>query len=221
MKHALIGCLTLVLVATSAFAQIGNEEHERMPPAFKDRHRGDGNDRDDIEMPRKDPANLIERLMDNPELAEKAGLSKEQISSIKTILYDINMQMIDLRAEMEKAGMEQARLMTSDEPDEAAIMKAIEKTGEIRTKMAKLRIQSMLKIKKIIKPEQFAKMKEFISERRKEGMRGDERVPFREKMKERFRRGEGGEGMNEFRRERGSPLPQVVPPPPTEPPIEE
>jgi len=206
MKKLMIVFLTAVLTVTSGYAQMRGEGHGP-DQSSGGRGREFGGEMKGPRMGEKGPGGMIERLLDNPELMEKAGISKEQLTAIKNAMDEIEIKMIDLRAEMEKAGIAQAQLMSQEKIDEDAIMKAVEKTGEIRTKMAKLHIQSMLTIKKSITPEQMAKIKELLSQRRKE-MSEEDRAAMREKMKERFGRGEPRKRMHDP--EEG----EAAPPPP-------
>ena len=121
---------------------------------------------------------IIDRLVSKPELGEHLGLSSEQTESMKKVRLDMGEQMITLRAELEKVALRQANLISESIPDEAAILKAVEETGAIHTKLAKLRIQQLLAVRKILTPEQLAKaretLRERIKERREEGGRAGE-----------------------------------------------
>jgi len=161
---------------------------------------------------------MMMRVLSNPKIAGKVGLSQEQVATLKKAFYDQKMKEIDLRASMEKAAMEQARLMMEETVDEDAVMKIVEKTGQIHTEMAKQKVQSMLLLKKTLKPEQVDKLREFMAEHRGEkGRMGD-----RMQMKERMMR-EGGENgrfrdrMMEKRPRPELPPPEDMPQPPPEP----
>jgi len=108
---------------------------------------------------------MMDRILGDEELAKKSGLSDEQITTIKSELNALKERSIELRAQLELAGMEQAEIIASDEVDEAALMAAVEKTGKINTEMAKVRIKRLLVMKKNISPEQLAKIREMVHER--------------------------------------------------------
>jgi len=97
---------------------------------------------------------FIGRLVSDKKLADQIGLSQEQAEHIQDELYKVQLKMVDLQADFQKAGMEQARLLSAETIDEKALIKAIEKTGSIRTKIAKLRIRPLLLIKSSLDPEQ-------------------------------------------------------------------
>jgi Spy/CpxP family protein refolding chaperone len=110
----------------------------------------------------------LERLLRDPAAAEQLNLATNQVEALKKIHFDTRKQMIALNAEMELAAVKQAELMTAGTPDEAAILKAVEDTGAIRTKIAKMRVQQVLAAKRILTPEQQTKLKELVRERVRE-----------------------------------------------------
>ena len=99
----------LVLTSASGIAQMeppkpernsvkeGKEQpkHERMGERKGMEARGDR-----MEM-------LLEQLSNNQKLMEETGITEEQITKIKDSLDEIKKKLIDLRGEMEKAGMDQ------------------------------------------------------------------------------------------------------------------
>jgi Spy/CpxP family protein refolding chaperone len=108
----------------------------------------------------RDPENgMIERMLRSPELAAKLGLAEEQVRKLKDGVYALKLQEIDLRAELEKSGMEQAKLMTADNVDTDALMAVVEKTGQIRTELAKLRVKGLLLLKDTLTPDQLGEIR--------------------------------------------------------------
>jgi Spy/CpxP family protein refolding chaperone len=91
------------------------------------------------------------------------------VEALREGLREIRTRQIDLHAEHEKAGLEQAMLLTEPEIDEAAVMTAIEKIGEIQIRMAKLRIQPLFLIKRVLSAEQVARAQELVREHRRRG----------------------------------------------------
>ncbi len=111
------------------------------------------------------PGRFIEKMIEG-ETAEKLGLEPEQIEALKKGLAEIQKQEAKLREKLEAAGKEQAELLSAEgEIDETAVMKAIEKTGKIRTQMAKLRIQPILLVKSTLTEEQLAASRKLMHER--------------------------------------------------------
>jgi Spy/CpxP family protein refolding chaperone len=126
---------------------------------------------------------MIVRLLENEKLAKDAGVTDEQVATLKTKLDGVRKEQIDLRAELEKAALEQARLLSDKTVDEAAIMTAVDKTSEVHAKMARNRMKQLLIVKQTLTPEQTEKIKELMRERIgriKEGVgRGDRERPPR------------------------------------------
>ncbi len=132
--------------------------------------------------PRGGPGGFINKMLEG-EAAEKLGLEPDQIKKLKKGLQKLEKQEENLRNRLEAAGKEQAELLKAEgEVDEAALMKAIEKTGKIRTQMAKLRIQPILLVKKTLTPEQLQTSRKMMHARmqkrreemgRREGQGGD------------------------------------------------
>ncbi len=111
---------------------------------------------------------MMERLLSNPEIREKLGLSEEQVAEIRKELQEIKEEMIDLQAEMQKIGLRQAEAMTSKEIDEKKLMKMVEEAGELRTEMAKLQIRKMILFRKHVDPEKMEQVRGQMKERMKE-----------------------------------------------------
>lgn len=158
---------TLVFVTVQAFAQ--------------------PRDRSADEPRREAGEMLLQRLTEDPELAGKLGLSEEQLSRLRDTAYALRKEHVALRAKLELAAIEQARLMTRDDVDQDALMKAVEDTGAIRTQMAKLRVRQLLAIRETLTEEQRAAVRKHMRRRFQEHRRntGDStrRGEWRDKMK--------------------------------------
>jgi len=133
---------------------------------------------------------LIERIVRDDKIAEELGLSEDQVETISNALYEHKVKEIDLKAGMQKAGLEQARLLTAKEVDEDAIMVAVEKTGRIRTNLAKLKIERLLLLKNTLTEEQIETAKNMMRKRMR-------------KQKDRRRGGKERRGGQEGRECRG------------------
>ena len=131
---------------------------------------------------------LLERILSNPKIVEEIGLTEDQMTRIRTAVQDQQQQQTKLRTDMEQAALEQAKILTAANMDEEALLKAVEKTGALRTEMAKFRVRQLILIKKILTPEQLEKSRQM-------------RQKFMERMKE--RRAEGAEGKGEARKALG------------------
>ena len=109
---------------------------------------------------------MVARVLSNPKVAEKLGLSQEQVKTLTEKLDAVRKEIATLQIDLEGVSMQQAHLLTTTQAvDEVAVMAAVEKTGEIRTKIAKLMIQQLLTVKKTLTPEQIEKARAMIRER--------------------------------------------------------
>lgn len=144
-----------------------------------------------------DRGEMFEHMLRNPEIREKLGLSEEDVEDIQKELYALKMKLIDLKAKMEKVGLEQAKAMTQKDVDEDKLMDLVEDAGKLRTEMAKLQIKKMVLFRKHIDPEKMEKIRGAMRERMQSRRQGEERPEGG--MRERSG-GEAGQRMEEPRR---------------------
>jgi hypothetical protein len=101
-----------------------------------------------------------------PGVSEQLGLEPGQIKTLKKGIQKMQKQEENLREKLQAAAKAQAELLQAkDEIDEEALMKAIEKTGKIRTQMAKLRMQPVLLVRKTLTDEQLQTSRKIMHER--------------------------------------------------------
>jgi len=131
---------------------------------------------------------MVERMLNNPEMREKLGISEENMQKIKEELKKMHEESSQLRAQMEKLGMEQAKAMTSKELDEGRLMSLVEELGKIRTERAKMQMRKMILLRKNIDPEKM----DAIRKKAQERMRSRENKSGSEN-------GEGGNGRSRDR----------------------
>ena len=105
------------------------------------------------------------RMLENPRLAEELKLTEEQTSALKDAQAGIKDKALALRRQIEESAMKQARLMTADPLDENALLAAVEETGRIHTDIAKLNIQALVVLKRVLTPEQIATARELVRRR--------------------------------------------------------
>jgi len=132
---------------------------------------------------------LIVHVLGNSKLAEEIGLTTAQVSELKNAIFALRERQVELRARIEKAGLEQARLLTESTVDEDALMAAVEKAGAAGTEQAKLRMRQLLLVKKSLTSEQIEKAKEFALDWLAKRRAGDRRDKGRRKGDAGDRRG--------------------------------
>jgi len=115
----------------------------------------------------------VVRLVTNPKVAEKIGLTPEQQAKIREINKANRDGSEDLRKAHRDAMEKQAELLKADKIDEAAVMAEIDKSFDARKEMAKRQTKRVIAIKAVLTPEQVAKALEIAKDRPARG-RGPE-----------------------------------------------
>lgn len=175
-RHALEIVCVVVVSATTGLAQFnGTRRGPAGRPAGGPESRGGGHP-ESSDWGRGGQRgfateHLFGTILADPDLAKRVGLSGEQLETIKQKLDALRQRSVELKAQLELAGMEQAQIMTAADVDEAALMAAVEKTGRIHTELAKLRVRHLLVIKKNVTTEQLAQVREVVRDKMKEHFR--------------------------------------------------
>jgi Spy/CpxP family protein refolding chaperone len=73
----------------------------------------------------------------NAELAQKLGLTDDQISKMEQIFQDHRLQLIDLHAALEKAEVVLEPMINADHPDEQQTLTQIDKVAQARANLEK------------------------------------------------------------------------------------
>lgn len=119
---------------------------------------------------------ILKRVLGNPELAKKAGVTDEQIARIKDGQIAFEKQMIQMRADAEQARLDVKQLMQSDKPDRTAISKAIDNAAAKEVTLRKAGVMRMLDVKETLGQEAIARIKtmtrEHMQQRMQQGPRG-------------------------------------------------
>jgi len=128
----------------------------------------------------------VARMVMNPKVAEKLGLSEEQIAKIREINKSSMESSKALREKMSAAMKKQAEILKAEKVDEAAAMAAIDELFEVRKEMAKAQTKRVIQVKAILTPEQLAKAKEEVEKRTAErpprkGPKGEKKAKKAEK----------------------------------------
>ena len=137
----------------------------------------------------------IVRMVSNPAVAEKLGLSDEQKAKLKELKGN-NEANREAQKKVREATMKQVELMKADKVDEAAVMAAIDEVFELRKAMAKEQAKRLIAVKTVLTPEQVAKaheeMKKMFEARGDRGPRREGKGPREFKGPRRGPHGEKG-----------------------------
>ena len=155
--------LTFATVAFAAASLVAGPKEGREP--------GQRGRRGGMESGSSDP---VVRLVCNPKVAEKIGLSEEQRGKIKEINKANRDNSEDLRKALRDAMEKQAELLKADKIDEAAVMAEIDKAFDARREMAKRQTRRVIAIRAVLTPEQVSKALEILKDRQqsKQARRG-------------------------------------------------
>lgn len=164
---ALLGVAGLALAQKPA-APVNEPRAPDAPDTGRGRHRTAAMGFAGSERGTDEDIGLINRIVSSQETIEKLGLTEPQIKMLKEEGYRLKMQQIDLRAALDKAAVDQARRMTEADVKEDALMEAVEKTGRIRTDLARLNVKELLLLKKTLTPEQLQEIRKRFQQRREE-----------------------------------------------------
>ncbi|MCE9614568.1 MAG: hypothetical protein K8T26_09850 [Lentisphaerae bacterium] len=169
---------------------------------------------------------LLGRILNSPKVAADLGLTEAQIQTLRNGAFDIQEQRVKLKADLELAAIQQARLLTGDTLDEKALMAAVEKTGAVRTELAKTEMRGLLLMRNTLSAEQRDKVREMMRKhmanrpRDERGQGKGDRPRAGMERREHDRRGPGGPGAGPNDRPEGDDAPPPDAPPPEQGPGE-
>ena len=138
----------------------------------------------------------LEKMMRMEPMLRKAGATDEQLAALKEKAYELRKQMITLHAEQEQSENELQHLLGQDKVDRAAVMKAVEQVGAVKTNIQKLRVQQQLDMRDLLGAEVMGKLRAVSPEGCRMGPR-EGKSSWGKEMRGQENRDEGG-----WRRER-------------------
>jgi len=95
----------------------------------------------------------------NPDLAQRIGLTDDQVQQLDKISYQSQLKMIDLRATVEKERLMLGHELQADHPSEDAVLGQVDKVSQARAAVERSRVQTMLSTRNVLTPEQWKKLK--------------------------------------------------------------
>jgi Spy/CpxP family protein refolding chaperone len=102
----------------------------------------------------------------NPEqMAKELGLTAEQTAAMRAAHEAFQVQMIDLKANIQKARLEVRKLVNQDTVNREAVMKAVEAESAASLALRKAVVEQQIKAREIIGPEKAAQLREMRQER--------------------------------------------------------
>jgi Spy/CpxP family protein refolding chaperone len=105
----------------------------------------------------------------NPDLIQKLNLTPDQQKRMDDILQQSRLQLIDLRANVEKQEVLMEPMLAANPPDTNKILAQIDHTAQARAELEKANAKMLLGIRNLLTPDQWTKLQAEQRERR--GMR--------------------------------------------------
>jgi Spy/CpxP family protein refolding chaperone len=120
----------------------------------------------------------------NPVMVKKvltdAGCSDQQVRRVQVLIDETKRKTLDIRHELEKARMDVVQMMQSENPDRAAIFKQIDRIGDMKLRLKKLWVGTILDVRKELTAEQWDKL---------QMLKADRMIKRRKQMRQRFKAG--------------------------------
>jgi Spy/CpxP family protein refolding chaperone len=116
----------------------------------------------------------MSRILSNPEIQQKVGVTPEQVAKIRGQETAFRKTSIQQRADLEVKRLDLQELLAAEKPDRAAIDRQLQAISASRLAMDKSRIDFRLNMKDALTPEQREKLKQAMKDRW-EGRRGPDR----------------------------------------------
>jgi Spy/CpxP family protein refolding chaperone len=106
----------------------------------------------------------------NPDLVQKLTLTPDQQKRMDDILQQSRLQLVDLRANVEKQELLMEPMLAANPPDTNKILAQIDHTAQARAELEKANAKMLLAIRNVLTPDQWSKLQ---TERRMHMRRGD------------------------------------------------
>jgi len=100
------------------------------------------------------------RWWDNPRMVDHIGLSDEQQAQIREIVFASARRMIDLKADVDKAGLDLASTVDQREFDPEPVRAAYAVFQSARHKLENERFEMLLEVRQVLTYEQWRKIEE-------------------------------------------------------------
>jgi Spy/CpxP family protein refolding chaperone len=125
----------------------------RSDPEFGGPHRHFGPPSD-----REGPG-LWWRWWKNAEVVKTIGLSDAQVQKIEQIFLDSRVKLVDIHATLQKEEIRLEPLLQADNPDESAVMGAIDRIAAARADLEKANARMAFAIRRVLTPEQWKQLR--------------------------------------------------------------
>lgn len=109
----------------------------------------------------------------NPDLIQKLTLTPDQQKRMDDILQQSRLQLIDLRANVEKQELLMEPMLAANPPDTNKVLAQIDRTAQARAELEKANAKMLLSIRNVLTPDQWAKLQAEERDNRRSRMKRD------------------------------------------------
>lgn len=99
------------------------------------------------------------RWWNDPQMAQKLGLSSDQQKRMDDIFKESRLRLIDLNAALQKEEVILEPLLSADSPDEPKVLAQIDRVAQARAELEKANARMLLGIRRILTPDQYQKLR--------------------------------------------------------------
>jgi periplasmic protein CpxP/Spy len=112
------------------------------------------------------------RWWDNPNVSQQVGITDDQKKKMDDIFQQHKLQLIDLKAALEKQETILQPLIEADQPDEGKILSQIDAIAQARAELEKANARMLFGIRTLLTPDQWKKLRS-MAQNRMQRMGGD------------------------------------------------
>ena len=95
------------------------------------------------------------RWWNNPEFAQKLGLTADQQKRMEAIFEQNRPSLMDMSAAVRKEESAMAPLLAADQPDESMVLAQIDRVAQTRAELEKANARMLLGLRRVLTPEQW------------------------------------------------------------------
>jgi len=99
------------------------------------------------------------RWWKDAEIAKTIGLNDGQVQKIEQIFQDSRVKLVDVHASLQKEEIKLEPLLEADNPDESAVLAAIDRITAARATLEKANAQMAFSIRRVLTPDQWKKLR--------------------------------------------------------------
>lgn len=101
----------------------------------------------------------------NDRVVRELGLSQDQIDSLDTVAEEAMMDLIDLKAEMQKASLELRRALDRDAGDVSSVREAIRRVNRARSALFEREVLTLVGFRSVLTDDQWDRMRQWMEMR--------------------------------------------------------